>query len=592
MTASQDRVPVAFLGRTSTLVLQDPEASLRRQARACAGKLPAGWEITAWFWDVESGGLDLDARGHGTGHHGIDPGIPRDGGMADLLAEAQSPAPRFAAVVCEDIERSARDTFSALQLEKELARQGVPLFATDEPITVEGMNATTVLIRRVKQGVAEWYRLQLKEKVWAGLVEHSLAGWNTGPAPYGYAPERIPHPIPVRAAEGGTKTRLIRDPATAPAVEQIFTWRVNARLGMPAIAARLNADLAAYPAPGPVAGWTTATVRQILANPKYTGHMVFGRRRTINGTTRQMPPDQWLWSAEPTHPALVTRQMWQAAQDITAAHSSSRDEPGLNPHPATRRAYALRSRLRCRTCKRRMTGFAPRPKDVYYLCPHDPANPAHARKNPDHPRRVALREDILLPALQQFLAERLFGPHRAAYLAAQLPATAADDTARREAETAAIKKKLRKVDAAQEALITDLEAPHDPANPADRALRDRIRRRFTQRQAEREELEAQLAALDTRAAATADPALLDALPYLAANFTDAPARLQQQLYAALNLEMVYKPGMHQVSIHATLTDTTPAQLAAIPDLPGTAPGNHDTDPATTDARKDSAHHPR
>ena len=30
--------------------------------------------------------------------------------------------------------------------------------------SIEGINATTVLVRRVKQGVAEWFRLQLKEK--------------------------------------------------------------------------------------------------------------------------------------------------------------------------------------------------------------------------------------------------------------------------------------------------------------------------------------------------------------------------------------------------------------------------------------------
>ena len=75
--------------------------------------------------------------------------------MADLLAEAAAPVPRFAAVICEDIERSGRDTFNALQLEKELSRQGIPLFATDEPADIEGINATTVLVRRVKQGVAE-----------------------------------------------------------------------------------------------------------------------------------------------------------------------------------------------------------------------------------------------------------------------------------------------------------------------------------------------------------------------------------------------------------------------------------------------------
>src|SRR6266567_6441896 len=94
-----------------------------------------------------------------------------------------APPPGFAAVICEDIERSGRDTFNALKLEKQLAEAGIPLFATDEPIDIGGMNATTLLVRRVKQGIAEWYRFQIKEKAWKGLREHSLAGWNIGPRP-------------------------------------------------------------------------------------------------------------------------------------------------------------------------------------------------------------------------------------------------------------------------------------------------------------------------------------------------------------------------------------------------------------------------
>jgi DNA invertase Pin-like site-specific DNA recombinase len=90
--------------------------------------------------------------------------------MADLLTEAKAPAPKFAAVVCEDIERSGRDTFNALKLEKELSRQGIPLFATDEPASIEGINATTVLVPRVKQGVAEWYRLQRRDTPARGLT--------------------------------------------------------------------------------------------------------------------------------------------------------------------------------------------------------------------------------------------------------------------------------------------------------------------------------------------------------------------------------------------------------------------------------------
>jgi site-specific DNA recombinase len=179
-------VPVAFLGRTSTLEMQDPRASLRRQLRSSQAWLPPGWFIAAVYWDIESGGLDLEARSQGDAYKAFtDAGIPRDGGMADLLAEAARPVPRFAAVICEDIERSGRDTFNALKLEKKLSRNGIVLFATDEPAVIDGVNATTVLVRRVKQGVAEWFRLQLKEKTWKGLVEHSLDGWNIGPAPYG-----------------------------------------------------------------------------------------------------------------------------------------------------------------------------------------------------------------------------------------------------------------------------------------------------------------------------------------------------------------------------------------------------------------------
>ena len=43
-------------------------------------------------------------------------------------------------------------------------------------IEFSGMNATTLLVRRVKQGVAEWLRHQIKEKSMAGPREHTLDG--------------------------------------------------------------------------------------------------------------------------------------------------------------------------------------------------------------------------------------------------------------------------------------------------------------------------------------------------------------------------------------------------------------------------------
>ena len=90
-------VPVAFLGRTSNERLQNPVASMRRQVRNSRAWLPPGCQIVAYYWDVESGGDDLEDRGHGDAWQiAAATGIPRDGGIADLLNEAASPTPNFA----------------------------------------------------------------------------------------------------------------------------------------------------------------------------------------------------------------------------------------------------------------------------------------------------------------------------------------------------------------------------------------------------------------------------------------------------------------------------------------------------------------
>ncbi|HEV3069441.1 MAG TPA: recombinase family protein [Streptosporangiaceae bacterium] len=566
--APAEPVPVAILARTSTRVLQDPFASLSRQIRSCQAWLPAGWYIAGYCWDIESGSIDLEDRSQGQAYRQFAAaGIPRDGGLADLLTEAHAPLPRFAAVVCEDIERSARDTFNALKLEKELSRQGIPLFATDEPASIEGINATTVLVRRVKQGVAEWYRLQLKEKAWKGLEEHALAGWNIGPAPYGYRAERVPHPAPGKADQGQTKSRLVPDPDRAPVVTQIFTWRVADRLSIPAICARLNADPAAYP-PADARGWAKPTVAAILANPKYTGHMVYGRtRKTTGRKARPVPPDQWIWSPDPVHPALVDRATWDAAQTIGAERGNVRDPETPTSQPGRR--YILRSRIRCRICQRRMCGIR-RPSatgavHVYYKCPHDPANPRHRAAHPDHPG-VSLREDTLLAALEQFFDQYVFGHDRAALLAA----TTADAAQAQARQIAHLRAELARIDTAERGLISELDPP---GRPAAHAYRARIRARYAELYAERTRTETQLTPLQAAAPPDTDPALLDTLPTAARVLASAPDKTKEALMAAFDIHALYNKDMNQVTIWATITSDTPRTIAALLADPRT---DHDT----------------
>jgi site-specific DNA recombinase len=516
--APAEPVPVAILARTSTLALQDPAASLGRQIRSCQAWLPAGWYVAGHYWDIESGGLDLEARSLGDGYRAFaEAGLPRDGGLADLLAEAKAPLPRFAAVVCEDIERSARDTFNALKLEKALSREGIPLFATDEPASIEGINATTVLVRRVKQGVAEWFRLQLKEKSWKGLQEHTLAGWNIGSPPYGYLADRITHPSPAKAAQGRTKSRLALDPARAPAVAQIYTWRTVNRLSVPAIVARLNADPAAYPPPGGQPGWNKPGVTKILANPKYTGHMVFGRtRKTGDGRSRPVPPEQWIWTPQPVHPVIIDRPTWEQAQKTGGERGNVRDPE--TPAGRRGRRYVLRSRIRCRACQRRMCGTWRASSTgtvyIYYRCPHNPADPRHIAAHPDH-GPVSVREDTMLAALSQFFGTYVFGHDRADLLTELLPASDADHAEAQARQAARLRTELARIDTAERGLISELEQPADPSDPAAQAYRARIRERFTELYAERTATETKLTELQAATPDDNDPALLDALPIAA-----------------------------------------------------------------------------
>jgi site-specific DNA recombinase len=282
-------IPVAFAGRVSDKENQDPTLSIPRQLSRSRSALPPGFVIVAHFYDVESGRMDLDQRGHGTAHEDFDIAVPRDGGVADLLAEAKRQDRRFVAVVCESVDRLARITYIGAKIEYELEQAGVVLLAADEGIAADALRglsagssrrkrATPILTRRVKQAIAEWYVLNMLELSWDGLVTHTDQGYNIGKPPYGYLAEIHKHPVPAKAADGKVKRRLIPDPVRGPVVTQIFIWRATERLSYNAIAGRLNLDPDRYPPPQPIAGrgrralgrWSGGAVRPESASSAVT----------------------------------------------------------------------------------------------------------------------------------------------------------------------------------------------------------------------------------------------------------------------------------------------------------------------------------
>jgi hypothetical protein len=131
----------------------------------------------------------------------------------------------------------------------------------------------------------------------------------------------------------------------------------------------------------------------------------------------------------------------------------------------------------------------------------------------------------------------------------------------------AARQRLRQIDTAENAHAREIEALTHDTTPADSravtALRSRILARFTELENERTTIDTQLAELATAAPATAYPELLDALPMLGDILENAPTRLWQQLLAALDIQALYNKNLHQVTVHATITDTTAQAVAAI-----------------------------
>lgn len=561
-------VPVAWLGRTSTEDSQDPTLSLPRQLRNARAALPPGWVIVAHFYDVESGRKELDERGRSLAHRRFNIPIPRDGGISDLLEEAQRPDRRFAAVICESIERVARRTYFGTKIEYELEQTGVALCAADEPIVTghRAKRATPTLTRRVKQAVSEWYVLQMLELSWDGFVEHTQQGWNTGKPPYGYLAEKVPHPVPARRAEGRTKHRLIPDPARGPAVTTIFQLRGLARLGYDAIADHLNLDRAAHPPPEPTRAhaalrrWSGSAVREILMNPKYTGYQVWNRRATKQGGRNNDPKD-WVWSPQPTHEPLVTRELFDAVSAMPRKRQGSRTACGVNRHPAAKRSYILRSYVVCDLCERRMFGKT-RHRIPYYACEVDP-NEHHERSwFTAHPRSLWVREETLLASVSDFFTTCVFGPNRRVHLDAALksaqPRGASDRISN---ERHALEQAISAIDGRQDRLIQTLAggigsdgADEDLDPEMEKAFRDGIRKEHAHLGRQRKALSEQLGRMDAPEPSdrVGDAALLDALPMLNVDVRTLPEEKQRQLYEAFGLEVRYSRPREDVRLRVTV----------------------------------------
>ncbi|WP_079161772.1 recombinase family protein [Streptomyces fodineus] len=288
-------------------------------------------------------------------------------------------------------------------------------------------------------------RIKIRVRTAMGSQAQLQGRYLGGRPPYGYRiADAGPHPNPSKAAAGQRIHKLEPDPAAAPVVQRIFRLYVEG-MSYSAIAAQLTRE--ACPSAHDATrnphrkktAWQQGAVRAILLNPRYTGHEVWNKQRkeehlldvddvTLGHRTHMThnPPEEWIHSIEPAHEAIISPDLFDAARIVRTQRARNQ---GRQERAGKRggRPYALRGRVRCSLCGRKMQPATIRSR-VYYRCEF---KEEEAALYPDltHPRTVYLREDIVCQALDQWIA-RAFAPDRlSATIEALTHASAAASTA-------------------------------------------------------------------------------------------------------------------------------------------------------------------
>lgn len=220
-------------------------------------------------------------------------------------------------VVVKDLSRFGRNyKETGNYIERIFPFLGIRFLAINDQIDTLQENDGYVM--PLKNLVNEFYCKDLSKKITTVLETKQRNGEYIGSwAPYGYH----------RTEDNVHKLEI--DSVTAPVVKKIYKWTLEG-VSYIEIKRRLNGENIACPFKylyelGFIkndrydkALWSSATIKQILSNPVYLGHMVQGRHRQsfFEGKKRStISPLEWK-IVKNTHPALITKLEFEEVQEL------------------------------------------------------------------------------------------------------------------------------------------------------------------------------------------------------------------------------------------------------------------------------------
>lgn len=254
----------------------------------------------------------------------------------------------FKYIIVYQLDRFARNRYNSAIYKKELKTRDIRVLSSRENITED---ASGVLMESMLEGMAEYYSLELGQKVKRGMnYNGENFYYNGGTVPLGFKLQEITINIE-NSLKPIIKKKYILDNEKASIVQKIFEMYANGSK-MVEIISTLN-SLGVKTAYNK--SFNKSSIRRILENKKYIGTYTYNGIETSDAI-----------------PRIVSDELFNRVQMELVKN-------GLAPsRNRAKNEYLLTGKLYCGDCKEKMTGTSGTSKTkelhTYYICKNSKAH--------------------------------------------------------------------------------------------------------------------------------------------------------------------------------------------------------------------------
>lgn len=244
---------------------------------------------------------------------------------------------QFQYILVYQLDRFARNRYDSAHYKNILKKNGVRVLSARENISDD---ASGILMESVLEGMAEYYSVELGQKITRGLDLNGEKGFSTGGnIALGYKTVRI------NPEDENSKKIYVVDEETAPLVRRIFQMYADG-MSVTEITTQMNAEGHRTSRGAP---FNKNSLRKMLQNKRYIGIYTYKGKES---------PDKI--------PRIISDELFEKVAEIL---DNNRKAPA---RAKAKVEYLLTTKLFCGHCKEMMTGFSGTAKSQkvyrYYIC--------------------------------------------------------------------------------------------------------------------------------------------------------------------------------------------------------------------------------